>query len=406
MAKDMIKRWILEDEDGDYDDELGLFDVATERVSHRTDRGAGWRYVQQLMYESDQQCYDILRMHQRTFKALCKLLTEQYGLKESHNVYLEESVAMFLEVVGQDKTKRVIASRYQRSLDTVQRKLDDVLCALLKFAADTLRPQEGEFERVSPVVRNDRQYWPHFKDCVGALDGTHVPVRPPSQNAEAYNGRKGVTMNVLAICNFDMKFIYAYVGVPGRAHDSKVLTHCARNEASFPHPPPGKYYLVDSGYSTRTGYLGPHRNMRYHIPQFQRGGPPVSARELFNKRHSSLRSYIERTFGVWKAKWRILDRKHPKYGLVKWIKLVTATMALHNFIRDSHRDDQDFLEWENVDVGVEEAHDGDEEEEEEEEEGDDDDGGGHIEYEPRGDTSMEALRDNITNGFGRGRLPY
>ncbi|XP_056862334.1 uncharacterized protein LOC130510020 [Raphanus sativus] len=186
----MIKRWILEDEDGDYDDELGLFDVATERVSHRTDRGAGWRYVQQLMYESDQQCYDILRMHQRTFKALCKLLTEQYGLKESHNVYLEESVAMFLEVVGQDKTKRVIASRYQRSLDTVQRKLDDVLCALLKFAADTLRPQEGEFERVSPVVRNDRQYWPHFKDCVGALDGTHVPVRPPSQNAEAYNGRK------------------------------------------------------------------------------------------------------------------------------------------------------------------------------------------------------------------------
>ncbi|XP_056867013.1 uncharacterized protein LOC108860577 [Raphanus sativus] len=216
-------------------------------------------------------------------------------------------------------------------------------------------------------------------------------------------------MNVLAICNFDMKFIYAYVGVPGRAHDSKVLTHCARNEASFPHPPPGKYYLVDSGYSTRTGYLGPHRNMRYHIPQFRRGGPPVSARELFNKRHSSLRSYIERTFGVWKAKWRILDRKHPKYGLVKWIKLVTATMALHNFIRDSHRDDQDFLEWENVDVGVEEAHSDDDEEEEEEggdDDDDDDDGGGHIEYEPRGDTAMEALRDNITNGFGRGRLPY
>ncbi|XP_018481655.1 uncharacterized protein LOC108852656 [Raphanus sativus] len=160
-------------------------------------------------------------------------LTEQYGLKESHNVYLEESVAMFLEVVDQDKTKRVIASKYQRSLDTVQRKLDDVLSALLKFAADTLRPQEGEFERVNPVVRNDRQYWPHFKDCVGALDGTHVPVCPPSQNAEAYNGRKGVTMNVLAICNFDMKFIYAYVGVPGRAHDSKVLTHCAKNVANF-----------------------------------------------------------------------------------------------------------------------------------------------------------------------------
>ncbi|WZZ28600.1 hypothetical protein YC2023_012001 [Brassica napus] len=119
-------------------------------------------------------------MNQRTFEALCKMLAERYGLKETHHVYLEEFVAMFLETVGQDKTKRDIAAKYQRSMDTVQRKLDEVLSALLKFAHDTLRPQEGEFGRVSPVLRNDDRYWPHFRDCVGALDGTHVPVRPPS----------------------------------------------------------------------------------------------------------------------------------------------------------------------------------------------------------------------------------
>ncbi|KAF2577140.1 hypothetical protein F2Q68_00003691 [Brassica cretica] len=41
-----------------------------------------------------------------------------------------------------------------------------------------------------------------------------------------------------------------------------------------------------------------------------------------------------------------------------------------------------------------------------EEEGDDDGGGGHFVYEPTGDRAMEALRDNITNEYGRGRLPY
>ncbi|WZZ46470.1 hypothetical protein YC2023_042729 [Brassica napus] len=54
-----------------------------------------------------------------------------------------------------------------------------------------------------------------------------------------------------------------------------------------------------------------------------------------------------------------------------------------------------------------------------EEEGDDDDddekddgggggggGGGRIVYEPTGDRAMEDLRDNITNEYGRGRLPY
>ena len=80
-----------------------------------------------------------------------------------------------------------------------------------------------------------------------------MPVHSPSGNVEPFRGRKAeVTMNVLAICNFSMKFIYAYVGVPRRAHDTKVLTYCAKEEAYFPHPPVGNYYLVHSGYPTRT----------------------------------------------------------------------------------------------------------------------------------------------------------
>jgi len=77
---------------------------------------------------------------------------------------------------------------------------------------------------------------PFFEDCIGALDGTHLPVRPPSDNPEPYRGRKGEpTINVLAICNLKMRFIYAYVGVPGRAHDTKVLTHCATHDSSLIH---------------------------------------------------------------------------------------------------------------------------------------------------------------------------
>lgn len=49
----IVRRWMLGD-----DDDGGLLDSLTrERISHRTDRGAGWRHVQQLMHGSDQQCY-------------------------------------------------------------------------------------------------------------------------------------------------------------------------------------------------------------------------------------------------------------------------------------------------------------------------------------------------------------
>lgn len=132
-------------------------------------------------------------------------------------------------------------------------------------------------------------------------------------------------------------------------------------------------------------------NRRYHLELFNRGGPPTNSRELFNRRHSSLRSVIERTFGVWKAKWRILDRKHPKYEVKKWIKIVTSTMALHNYIRDSQQEDSDFRHWEIV--------------ESYEQHGDENDG--HVPYVPTGDRVMENIRDSITTEMAKGtRLPY
>ena len=41
------------------------------------------------------------------------------------------------------------------------------------------------------------------------------------------------TTNVFALCNFDMEFIYAYVGVPGKAHDIRVLTYFAKMKFLF-----------------------------------------------------------------------------------------------------------------------------------------------------------------------------
>ena len=75
-------------------------------------------------------------------------------------------------------------------------------------------------------------------------------------------------------------------------------------------------------------------------------------------------------------------------------------MALHNFIRDSHREDNDFVRQRR-----EEYHthsDNDEEEKDEDEEEDDDDHGGHIPYEPTGDRVMEGLHDHITIELSRG----
>ena len=53
--------------------------------------------------------------------------------------------------------------------------------------------------------------------------------------------------------------------------------------------------------------------------------------ELFNYRHSSLRNIVERTFGVFKRRWRVYDRA-PEFDTAVQVKLVYVLVAVHNHI--------------------------------------------------------------------------
>ncbi|XP_021753599.1 uncharacterized protein LOC110718970 [Chenopodium quinoa] len=140
-------------------------------------------------------------------------------------------------------------------------------------------------------------------DCVGALDETHIN----------------------AVVSDD----------DGSAHDITVWNHCLTvPEFRFPHPPPGKYYLVDSGYPNTVGYLSPikEKDIRTHLPEFRNGPPPQGMLELFNYLHSSLRTTIERCFGQLKGRWKILTMM-PQMDTKHQLTIMVATFTLHNFIR-------------------------------------------------------------------------
>ncbi|KAK1275819.1 hypothetical protein QJS04_geneDACA001867 [Acorus gramineus] len=153
--------------------------------------------------------------------------------------------------------------------------------------------------------------------------------------------------NVLAICSFDMQFTYAEAGWEGTAHDSRILSECIRDPSrNFPMPPPGKYYVADAGYSNNRGFLTPFRNVRYWLGDYRgRSGP--QNKKLFNFYHSSLRNVIERTFGVWKARFPIL-KKMASYSFDIQVRIVIATMAIHNYIRRENQADTLFREFENT----------------------------------------------------------
>ena len=82
----------------------------------------------------------------------------------------------------------------------------------------------------------------------------------------------------------------------------------------------------------RTGFLAPYKGERYHIGEFRPSEVLHCPEERFNYLHSSLCSVIERTFGVWKNKWKIL-RYMPSFKIHTQNLIIVATMVLHNFVK-------------------------------------------------------------------------
>ncbi|KAH9686249.1 DDE Tnp4 domain-containing protein [Citrus sinensis] len=313
-----------------------------------------------------------------------------------YRTYIHKQPCMNSSETGHGVGNRLAQERFQHSGETVSRYFGEALDAICRLSIDLIKPFDPEFKDIPEEILRDSRYMPHFKDCIGAIDGTHVHVSIPPEDQIPYIGRKGIpTQNIMAACNFDMQFIFAIAGWEGSAHDTRIFLSTLRNPTlNFPKPPRGKYYLVDAGYPQIKGFLGPYKGERYHLPDFRRGSQPTGYQEVFNHSHSSLRSVIERTFGVWKKRWKIL-RDMPSYPFNKQVKIIIATMALHNYIRRHARHDKHFENEENEhndytdEETRREVNDGQEGQEEE-----------YINNGPEA-REMEVLRNNIAASLMR-----
>lgn len=99
-----------------------------------------------------------------------------------------------------------------------------------RLSVDIIKPKDSEFRTVHPRQRGACSR-PYFDNCIGgAIDGTHIPVGVlPAEKVLQYMGRHGYpSQNVLAICDFDMRFIFVVAGWSGSVHDMRVFSNTIR----------------------------------------------------------------------------------------------------------------------------------------------------------------------------------
>ncbi|XP_040952561.1 uncharacterized protein [Gossypium hirsutum] len=152
-----------------------------------------------------------------------------------------EKLALSLYILGNRESNSNATERFQRSGETVSRIFIDILHIFGRMRINTIKPTEGQFEEVPNHIRHDTRYWPHFKDCIGAINGTHIKACISPSYQIPYTGRKGEpTQNIMPACDFNMCFIFAFPGWERTAHDSRIFLQALRKqELKFPHPPLG-----------------------------------------------------------------------------------------------------------------------------------------------------------------------
>ncbi|XP_052622595.1 uncharacterized protein LOC111896182 [Lactuca sativa] len=288
------------------------------------------------------QCCDLIRTSENAFRRLCEILHTVGGLRRTQRMSVEEHVARFLHIVSNDLRTRFTSWMYRRSRSTTSRCFHRVLRSII--AIEGLYIQQPTCDVVPREIQESRRFYPFFKACIGAIDGTHVRVHMPNRDAPRYRGRKGYpTINVLAACTFDLKFTYVLTGWEGTASDSKIIKNAFTRDDKLLIPSGNllnqcRYCLVDGGLPHTNKLMAPYRGVRYHLKKYSMRGPQNS-KELFNLRHASLRNAIERAFGVLKRRFPIIrSTTKPFYSCETQSAIVLACCILHNFLLDEDRD--------------------------------------------------------------------
>lgn len=223
----------------------------------------------------------------------------------------------------------------------------DVLNALLHLYTHAVVASKAS---LPPHIIANPKFYLYFKNCVGALDGSHIHAHIAQNLQPAYRNQKGfISQNVLAVCDLDMNFTYILARWEESTHDGRVLTNAISRGFGAPT---SKYYLADAGYNNSPLTMVPYCGVRYHLKeQARRTMRPQTKKELFNLRHASLQNVIERAFGVLKRRFKII-RSAPEYFYETQMALVYALCALNNFIHQESKgvdelemevEEQDFL---------------------------------------------------------------
>ncbi|XP_066585486.1 putative nuclease HARBI1 [Prorops nasuta] len=161
-------------------------------------------------------------------------------------------------------------------------------------------------------------------NVIGAIDGTHIKIKAPTNDAISYINRKGfASLNLQVVCDSTGLFTHCYAGQPGSVHDARVFRNSpVANFLNMPEIffPNGCHIIGDAAYPIHPHMMVPFRD-KGHLTHKQTN---------YNYCLSSTRIVVERGIGQLKIRFRILLDCLPLTDLGRIPEFIIACCVLHN----------------------------------------------------------------------------
>ena len=289
------------------------------------------RVVLQTFSESD--WIVNFRVSKDSFNFICSKLEpviKRMDTRLRRAISVEHRVAITLWCLGTPCEYRTVGHLFGVARCTVCVIVHDTCKAIiLAFSKEFLFFPSGAEQ--DQVIEGFKQKWGVIQ-CVGAIDGSHIPVSAPSgQHTDFYNRKGWYSIIIQAVVDHRYLFRDVYIGWPGSVHDSRVFAHSSLYKKAME----GKilngesvtvqsqditpYLIGDSAYPLLPWLMKP----------FPHNTALTPAQRNFNYRISRARIVVENAFGRLKARWRRL-RKQNEMRVTNVPAVVLSCCILHN----------------------------------------------------------------------------
>ncbi|XP_072354326.1 putative nuclease HARBI1 [Scyliorhinus torazame] len=281
-------------------------------------------YRQRTSYEmmSEELCARRLRFSKEAMGCLCEMLKED--LKPNSNcrtaLTVEMKLTTALNFFASGSFQHGISDICNISQNTARTCIHQVMNAIYHKASELI------IFDTSPVKLKERSIAFYriagFPKVIGAVDGTHVALKAPGNDTVSFvNGKGFHSLNVMIVCDAQMRILTVNANNRGSAHDSFVLESSMLHRSMTTPPGIKGWLLGDKGYPLRTWLMTSFRSTNNE------------AQKRYNCAHVTTRQVVERTITVLKSRFRCLDRSGGTLQYAPEIvsKIVIVCCALHNF---------------------------------------------------------------------------